>query len=482
MSSTKKNIIFQTVYQVLNTCLPLVTSPYLARSLGAEMQGVFSYTNSIVNYFSLFAMLGVVNYGTRTISKSLSTKDDVSDLFWNIYALQFIMSFGAFGCYCAYCVLFGTNYLLVDILQGLYLLSAWLDINWFYFGLGNFKFTIIRSTIIRVSTVVCILLFVKTPADLWIYTLLMGGSFFLSSFVLWFKLPRYVSLSFWRMVKVSEVISHLKPNILLFIPILAMSVYHVMDKTMLGILSTYKQVGFYYNADKVINIPIGIISGLGTVLLPKVSLLKETQEQASVMDYCERALELSISVSVAMCFGLAAISFEFTPLFFGAGFSPCIMLIVALAPVLIVKSLAIMMRMLYLIPYNKEKIFIQSVFLGAISNFIANILLIPHYGAMGAVISTFLAEFVACFWQLFLVRNEMNIKNILKETFIYVVCGMFMLVSIRISASFLGSGWLGLSLEIILGGFVYVLINIIYWYRKRPEMMHLVMEVVHRKK
>ena len=59
-----------------------------------------------------------------------------------------------------------------------------------------------------------------------------------------------------------EVKKHIKPNFVLFIPLLAMSVYHIMDKTILGILVTYEQVGFYYNADKVINIPIGVIGGI----------------------------------------------------------------------------------------------------------------------------------------------------------------------------------------------------------------------------
>lgn len=50
MSKLKKNLGYQTIYQILNTCIPLITSPYLARVLGAEKQGVFSYTQSIINY------------------------------------------------------------------------------------------------------------------------------------------------------------------------------------------------------------------------------------------------------------------------------------------------------------------------------------------------------------------------------------------------------------------------------------------------
>ena len=52
-----------------------------------------------------------------------------------------------------------------------------------------------------------------------------------------------------------------------------MSIYHIMDKTMLGIISDYENSGYYYSADKIINIPMGIISGFSTVILPRFSSL-----------------------------------------------------------------------------------------------------------------------------------------------------------------------------------------------------------------
>ena len=60
-------------------------------------------------------------------------------------------------------------------------------------------------------------------------------------------------------------------RVILFIPVLAYSIYKVMDKIMLGNMSSYDQVGFYNNAEKIINIPMGIITALGTVMLPRMS-------------------------------------------------------------------------------------------------------------------------------------------------------------------------------------------------------------------
>ena len=272
MSSIKKNLGYQTIYQLLNTCIPLITSPYLARVLGAEKQGVFSFTQSIVNYFSLIAMLGVMNYGTRTIATCFEKKER-SLSFWNVFIMQLITSIIALLLYFLYIVFICNENKNIASIQSLYIFSCIVDINWFYFGIERFKTTVTRSIIIRIITVVLILLFVKSPDDLWLYTLIMSGGTFLSNLILWGLIRNEIYISDLKHVTLQSICSHLKPNLVLFIPILAMSVYHIMDKTMLGILSDYEQVGYYYNADKIINIPIGIISGIGTVMLPRMTML-----------------------------------------------------------------------------------------------------------------------------------------------------------------------------------------------------------------
>ena len=90
MSNLKKNISYNIIYQILNIISPLITTPYIARVIGVDGVGIYSYTYAIVQYFVLFIMLGLNNYGNRTIAKC---KDDMADLkknFWNIYTVQFV--------------------------------------------------------------------------------------------------------------------------------------------------------------------------------------------------------------------------------------------------------------------------------------------------------------------------------------------------------------------------------------------------------
>lgn len=474
MSTLKKNLGYQTLYQLLNTCLPLVTSPYLARVLGAAQQGVFSYTQSIVNYFTLFAMLGIVNYGTRTIAACGENREKRTVSFWNIYAIQFVASFAAMGIYGSYLFLICGENILIAWIQGLYILGSLLDINWLFFGVEEFDVTVKRSMIIRIASVVGILVLVKSPEDLWIYTIIMAGSTVLSNGILWWFVPKLVDLDGIRRIKFLNVRTHIKPVLILFVPLIAMSVYHIMDKTMLGILSSYEQTGFYYNADKIINIPIGIITGIGTVMLPRMSALEELGKKSESEKLFEMSVEMVIMLSSAMAFGISAVAKEFTPLFFGNGFDACILLMIVLSPVLIIKSISQTIRMQYLIPTHRENIFIQAVFAGAIVNFIVNSALINKYGALGAVIGTLTAELVTCVWQCWKIKKDINIARLLSKSICYLVFGFGMMVSVRLVANVFSNRIMGILLEICTGGLVYLTLCSMYWViTKNPILQSL---------
>ena len=87
MVSLRKNVKYQIGYRIITVLTPLITSPIISRALGSAQLGVFSATLSFVNYFMLFAMLGVDVYGNRSIAQATS-KEERQSLFWNIYAVQ----------------------------------------------------------------------------------------------------------------------------------------------------------------------------------------------------------------------------------------------------------------------------------------------------------------------------------------------------------------------------------------------------------
>ena len=92
MGEVKKNFLYNVVYQILILLIPLVTVPYISRVLGSSGIGIYSYTYSIVYYFMVFAMLGLNNYGNRSIAKVRDDEVKLSKTFKEIYCMQIITS------------------------------------------------------------------------------------------------------------------------------------------------------------------------------------------------------------------------------------------------------------------------------------------------------------------------------------------------------------------------------------------------------
>lgn len=454
--SLKKNIIYNITYQILILFLPLVTTPYISRVIGAEGVGIYSYTYSVANYFILFAMLGLNNYGNRSIATVRDDKKRLSKTFINIYSLQLLTSIMIVIFYLFYIRVFVSDNLEIAYIQLLFLLSTMIDINWFFFGLEQFKLTVVRNTIIKILTVLMIFIFVKNSNDLWIYTLIMASGTLLSQMMLWPFIRRYV---IWIRPTLKEIKSHFKPNLALFIPVLAISIYKIMDKIMLGILTSTIQVGYYDNSEKILNIPLSIIASLGTVMLPRMTSLIVTRECESFKRYIEISLKFVMFIAIGAMVGLTAISPNFIPLFLGNDFISCIGVVSVLSISILFSSWANVIRTQYLIPLKKDSIYIKSTLLGAVVNVIANLIFIPRYGAVGAALGTVFAEASVALYQTLKVRKEMDIVKYFVNSCLYIIPAICMYLCINLLGNITENLILTLLMQLILGGSIYGILS-----------------------
>ncbi len=458
-TSVKKNFIYNIVYQILILILPLITAPYISRVIGAEGLGIYSYTYSVAHYFVIFAMLGLNNYGNRTIAKYRDNKENLSKNFCSIYAMQLMTSALVIIAYIVYVILFDNKYLIYAIIQLIYVLSAGLDINWFFFGIEKFKLTVTRNSVVKLLSVCSIFVFVKRKEDLILYAVIMVMASFISQISLWPFLRKEI-----HFVKpsLSDIKKHIKPNLILFIPVIAINLYKVMDKIMLGNMTNVSNVGFYENAEKIINVPLGFITALGTVMLPRISNLTANKEKEKVKEYIDKSMEFSMFLSIPIALGLIAVGKEFAPIFFGEEFVQTGIIIQYLAITVIFISLANVIRTQYLIPNQKDNVFIISTIAGAIINLIINLLLIPKYETIGATIGTIFAELSVMLIQAISVWKEMQITKYLKKLLVFFVKGLIMYVIVYQLKYLNVQTEIIIFLQVVIGVIVYFLLNIKY--------------------
>lgn len=459
MSSVKKNYIYNVIYEILIIVIPLITSPYISRVLGAEQVGVYTYCYSIVSYFVLFSRLGIVNHGSRSIAGA-KTEEEKNSVFSNTLAIQFLLAIMMIILYVCYFTFFDLEYHTMSLIMLAYLVAAAFDVNWFFFGVEKFKITVTRNIVIKIISTVLLFLFVKKADDVWKYGLILGLSQLIGQIAVWPYLRKYVK---FVKPKLKEMKLQFISIFILFIPQIAVSLYKMMDKIMIGYYCTKDQLGFYEYASMIVNLPLGFITSLGTVMLPRISsLMKDGNNSKRTLEYTHYSLVFAIALSVAFAFGISAIAPSFVPFYFGDEFVPTVELLIGLSSTLVFIAWANVVRTQYLIPSKKDKEYIISLFSGAAVNIVINVILIPKYQAWGAVIGTIAAEIVVCLVQTYMSRKYLPICKYLSETGGFLIIGIFMFCVVRVVALIKVSVVISICLQISIGALVYLLLTYIY--------------------
>lgn len=463
MKSLKKNILYNSIYQFLILFLPFITAPYLSRVIGADGVGTYSYSYSVAQYFVYIAMLGLTNYGNRSIAAVRENREKKSAVFFEIYFMQIstaALSILLYGIY-----IFFSNDKSASLIMGLYVLSSLFDINWLFFGTENFKITVTRNTVIKVLSVVAVFIFVKSAADTYIYILIMALSTLISQLALWPFVKNEVDI---RLPKWKAIKKHYKPNLMLFVPVIAVSIYKVMDKIMLGIMSSTTSVGYYEYAEKIYNIPLLLVTAVGTVMLPRMTYYYSNNKSIEAQKYLSLSMEYVLAFSNAAMFGLIAIANDFVILYYGDNFRQSATIICYLSLTIVFLAAGNVLRTQFLIPKRLDKIYIRSAVYGAIVNFIVNFSLIPHLDTVGAAIGTIIAEATVFFYQVISIRKFIDIKKIFIIEIPYFIIGFIMFVILD-SIDF-NSVFLSLVTKIGIGILIYLLGFVCVFYKKYKQI------------
>lgn len=479
--SIKKNFAYSLAYQILTVLLPLVTAPYISRTLGADLVGVYHETHAAANYFYLFTLLGLNNYGNRIIAQ---VRDDVearSRTFFEIYTFQFVCSAIVCALYVGYCFRFTTEYRIVYLMQGLYVLSGMIEANWFLYGMEEFKLTTIRSTAMRVAVLVLVFVFVRDKSDLPVHTAIMAGGTLASAFIIWpyiIKNVKFVRPT-WK-----GIVRHIKPNLVLFWPIVAVSLYNIMDKLILGHFSTNEEVAFYANAEKIATIPVTLILALDSVVMPRMSNIFAKNETEHAQKLMDTVMLFAMFMSAALAFGLAGVSTVFAPWFYGEEFTRCGYYMLLLSSTILLKGWAAALRTQYIIPTGKDKIFIISLTAGAVVNLVLDFALIPSMAGVGAIIGTIAAEATVAVLQFILCRKAIPLGAYLRDGFAFILIGAIMFAAVKAVELLHMPALVTLLVQVAVGAILYGALACVYmvWIVKKPILVNEGLKLLHIKR
>lgn len=390
--SIKKNYVYNTLYQILTLITPLITTPYVSRVLGTNGLGIYSYTNSIVTYFTLFAALGTASYGQREIAMHRDSPEESSRLFWEIELLSVATTGVATAAWVIW-ILLSTRYTIYYAVLTITLVAAAFDISWYFGGFEHFKYITIRNTIVKLAGIALLFIFVRSKNDTVLYVAIMASTGLLGNISMWTYLPKMLVHVDKRSIHPFR--KHLKQTLAYFIPTIATSVYTVLDKTMIGAIEkTPDENAYYEQATKIIRMMESLLFSLNTVMSARQSYLFSTGRTDEIKKKIDQSFDYLFALAIPLMFGLMGVARNFVPWFFGKDFEPVVKILCVMSPLPWVISISNILGSQYLTPSGQRARSSKGIITGACVNFALNSLLIPRYGAAGATIASVAAELV----------------------------------------------------------------------------------------
>jgi len=419
--------------------------------LGADGIGTVSYAESIVSYFTLFATMGISTYGQREISYVQQSEEERSIVFWNTKILEFVTSGTMMLIYLLFSY-FQDNYLIYIILS-CNIVAVFFDITWLFQGLEEFGKIVFRNFIFKFINIAYIFLFVKAKDDLILYVIGLAAFSALSNMSLWAYLPKYV-----RKIKKSDIhpFRNLKVVVSLFIPTVAIQVYTVLDKTMIGLITRDSfENGYYEQAIKISKMVLTVVTALGAVMIPRIGYYFKENRTGEIRALMYRGYQFVWFLGIPLYLGLVMVSDNFVPWFFGDGYGKVATLLKVLAFLILAIGINNVTGMQYLIPTGRQNIFTVTVLIGAGVNFCLNLLLIYFLQSFGAAVASVIAETVIAVVQIIWVRKELSSWEILKRGRNYYIAGALMVLALFILGGCLSSNIVNTAFMVVVGASIY---------------------------
>ena len=394
MSSIKRNFFYNIILSVTQVLFPLITFSYVARVISPVGIGTVSFVESICRYAILIAALGIPVYGVREVAKLKEDKVELSKLCSELLTIHFVATFLISIIYMI--TVFSTeklnhnfNYYLLGLLM---VFSNIFIMEWYFQGIGDFKYITLRTLIVRILTTISVFFLVTNANQSFNFFLLTVLTNVINAIVNFWYAKK--SLKFSLIFNFERLKKHILPLFFIFSTTLSISIYLLLDSIMLGFLSDEKAVGFYSMALKISKVPMIFIGALGLVLVPQLSLSFHQNDVEKFKELIIKSLNFVITFSFPVIFFVFGISGELIYAFAGEQFLGATITLKILSVVVLLIGLSNVFGLQILTPMGKDRHLTFSVLLGTIVSLSLNFVLIPLYQERGAAISNVVTELV----------------------------------------------------------------------------------------
>ena len=427
-NSIKVNFIMNSLLTISSFIFPLITFPYISRTLQPEGIGNVNFALSIIAYFSMFAQLGIPTYGINSCAKLRDDKEKLSKNFQEIFLINIVVTLVSYIIF--FLMLFNIprmfNEKKLFIVVSISIILNTIGVEWLYKSLEKYTYITIRSLIFKVIAIIAMFLLIKNQGDYVIYGIISIFASSASNILNFFNLKKEIK---FEKYKNYEFKKHIKPILVFFTMSCATTIYTNMDTVMLGFIKENVDVGYYSAAVKIKNILVSIVASLGTVLLPRAAYYIDQKMISEFKKIISDSFNFVFLLGCPLVIYFILYSYEGILFLSGNSYINAVMPMQIVMPTVLIIGLTNIMGIQIMVPLGLERKVLFSVIGGASVNLFINALLIPKYSSVGAAIGTLIAEIIVWIIQFAYLEKDYKIiyKNVsfLKINIALIVSGLF---------------------------------------------------------
>lgn len=455
-----KNYIFSIMKTLSGILYPLITVPYISRTLSVEGVGAINFATALVDIFIVIASLGIPTYAMREGGK---WREDVRAFSNFASEMLLIMLVSSSVCFAGYCFLilrisaFNKNFL-IFILIGISILLNFLDVSYIFSVYEDFRYITLRTIFFQIVSLFLLLVFVKSESDvLWYaFTLLIARSG--NSFANFKYSKKYV---LWKFEKRSIIKEHLKPIFYFFAISAASNIYLSADKVMLGVLCDENSVGIYSASTKIVQILRNVIATISVVCLPR-AMLYYKEDKKRYHQLISDVLNIILLLTIPMAVGCGCIASNIINLIYGVSYEPAIFSFRILVFNSIVALVNGVLAYQILAPQGKEKVVFAATLLGCIFNILLNLFFLPQFGENAAALTTMFSEIVTFSVLIIFIKIDIPIKQLLRDITGYIVASAAFFLLYVFIKEYINKSVLMLFIYILLSVVIYIFTLVIF--------------------
>lgn len=391
MRSLKTNAILNMVCRGSSILFPMLTFTYASRTLGADKLGIYSFCNSVIAYFLLFAALGISTYAVREGQAVRDNPEQLRRFISEVYTINFIMTLASYALLGLLLLVWGklNAYREIVLVLSVSMILTTIGADWVNTLLEDYLFITLRYIAVQIVCLGALVALVKSPDDLYRYALIGALSSAGGNLLNIWHIRRRIPFHLTRRPNLRR---HIGPMLTLFSNSLAIKLYLASDIVILGILMETRFVGYYTASSNVYSALKGIMNALVLVTVPRFAFYVSHNMRKEYLASFSMVLDGVITLTLPCAAGLYMEAENILYFLGGAEY-------VAGTGALKILSLALpfavgacLFSNSVLIPYKQERFFLKATAISATVNIVLNFPLIPVWGIQAAALTTLLSE------------------------------------------------------------------------------------------